>query len=515
MTPKLTLAGLMVELTRRCNLACSHCSRGNAENLDLSREKIDSLLDTTNGFYTIHLSGGEPFLSIDTMRYLIDGIKRRGSYLGGLSIISNGTVRDDSVVDVIREYSEYIRTCIKPDIDIRSVVSVSVSIDSFHETDSERGFQWYKDRLSKYANVGRARAGELPKAVGRAKDLPYATPTNKIAPKKIEYIAPGHEPLCNVRKYYWSFFPKQVTILCGLYLTAKGAVIDSDYIDSSFEEIDKVEPVFSLPVSSPDEIMASIERYNEGKPYCIEPLERKDSPSIDVDRILQTHPDPLAAFKSLKAHLLMMDSLEYQLFFGERSKVSTEELDYLNLYDPKFSEELTETLSDKKLTKSEETCMLCEAISREYNISNYGEQIIEIENKIRQTALEKARAKFIDLVKEHCTDGELSTVKSSLEQLTVGEVEPLTAHEVKELCVDLALMDTVKKLSEKYSSFINSSSERTEQTIERITDSKADTVIDNIIKAAKSPANNNSQKAALNIFNLYLAIRDILSQKRR
>ena len=37
---KLYYSRLQIELTRRCNQSCAHCCRGEAQNIDLTKEKI-------------------------------------------------------------------------------------------------------------------------------------------------------------------------------------------------------------------------------------------------------------------------------------------------------------------------------------------------------------------------------------------------------------------------------------------------------------------------------------------
>ena len=34
---------LILEVTRRCNMCCAHCLRGEAENIDMQKETIDKV----------------------------------------------------------------------------------------------------------------------------------------------------------------------------------------------------------------------------------------------------------------------------------------------------------------------------------------------------------------------------------------------------------------------------------------------------------------------------------------
>ena len=51
MGTKIRAYNAIFEVTRRCNLSCEHCLRGDAQNLDMTKETVDKVLDhiETNG----------------------------------------------------------------------------------------------------------------------------------------------------------------------------------------------------------------------------------------------------------------------------------------------------------------------------------------------------------------------------------------------------------------------------------------------------------------------------------
>ncbi len=70
---------LAIEMTRHCNMDCKFCGKGQAQNLDISKEIIDKTLDEMEGVYieTLRISGGEPLLKPNLISYLIEKNNRK------------------------------------------------------------------------------------------------------------------------------------------------------------------------------------------------------------------------------------------------------------------------------------------------------------------------------------------------------------------------------------------------------------------------------------------------------
>lgn len=101
---------LGIELTRRCNEKCEHCLRGPAENIDLSKEVIDSLFDNNNIrlIENLLLSGGEPTMNGEALSYLVDKIIEKRVVIGTYRVIINGTYYTEEFGNAIRRLHEYI-----------------------------------------------------------------------------------------------------------------------------------------------------------------------------------------------------------------------------------------------------------------------------------------------------------------------------------------------------------------------------------------------------------------------
>ena len=460
----LTFAEVMVELTRRCNLSCEHCARGDAQPLDISEEIIDSFLDATNGIYKLHITGGEPFLNLAGMKYLIEGIKRRRIFLGGFSCVTNGTVQNEAVVEIIRDVSAYIKSCVRDDLTAQDVVSIGVSCDSFHNTDYNKSFEWYRSMLSDCASVTRVVNGELPRAVGRAESLPYAVPRTLPTAAKIEYLAPGHEPICRMKKRYWSFFPNQITILCSICVSAKGDMsgdnMDADY---SFSEEDAAEHILTFPVEGADDIMAAIEKYNADKPYCIE---REPDRTLHHDAQIKAHPDLKAAEKALKVFAISSGHIDlYDSLCEKSGKLTEKELCEYFGTSP-FAPDNGVKKANRDLTEEEERKMLFSLWHEQYG--DHDAEALKVERGIRFVAIEESKRYLREpftWLKRFMPFEEVrkpvATALDALDQLTLDDIDGLAVDELKLIyqaisAGDEKRLDEIKQLiiKERISSFV-------------------------------------------------------------
>ena len=98
---------LSVEMTRRCNMKCDFCARGDAQNVTITKKIIDKTLEEMEGVYIngLRLSGGEPFLAENEIEYLVEEIIRRKIHINHIELFTNGTIRSPQIatVDVVDE----------------------------------------------------------------------------------------------------------------------------------------------------------------------------------------------------------------------------------------------------------------------------------------------------------------------------------------------------------------------------------------------------------------------------
>jgi len=88
----------IIELTRKCNMTCSHCLRGKAQNLDIKKEHITKMLENVSYISTVTFSGGEPSLNIGAINHFIDECKRLNVSVNSFYIATNGKETTDEFI---------------------------------------------------------------------------------------------------------------------------------------------------------------------------------------------------------------------------------------------------------------------------------------------------------------------------------------------------------------------------------------------------------------------------------
>lgn len=122
---KYSCYNMNIEITRKCNFACEHCMRGDAQNITITKEIIDKIFDEiqdVKGF--INLTGGEPLIAIDMIEYFVNKLIESKWEPLLFGIVTNGNVisSNQKIIDLLCRLAE--KKNIKCSLDI--------SIDEFH-----------------------------------------------------------------------------------------------------------------------------------------------------------------------------------------------------------------------------------------------------------------------------------------------------------------------------------------------------------------------------------------------
>lgn len=95
-------------MTRRCNLKCKFCAKGEPQDLVISKSIIDKTLDEMQGVFinSLRVSGGEPLLVPELIEYLFDKIIEKHILINDIVIFTNGLNTDlqlcNSICKIIR-----------------------------------------------------------------------------------------------------------------------------------------------------------------------------------------------------------------------------------------------------------------------------------------------------------------------------------------------------------------------------------------------------------------------------
>lgn len=132
-TGKLQFDNLVLEVTRRCNMKCAHCLRGDAQNADIWDQIIDALLRQTSYINAITFSGGEPTLRLNAIRHTLERCQQWNIPVMSFYIVTNGKQVSMEFLKLCLEWYAYCVECGgEPDM-----CGVALSQDKFHSKVSE------------------------------------------------------------------------------------------------------------------------------------------------------------------------------------------------------------------------------------------------------------------------------------------------------------------------------------------------------------------------------------------
>lgn len=87
---KIHLSEFYVEITRKCNMNCLHCLRGDAQNVEIKYGYITNVLKDVSTIDSFTITGGEPSLNVGAIQFILNELKRFNIIVGSFYIITNG-----------------------------------------------------------------------------------------------------------------------------------------------------------------------------------------------------------------------------------------------------------------------------------------------------------------------------------------------------------------------------------------------------------------------------------------
>lgn len=172
---KIFLPYLVLEVTRRCNMLCPHCLRGDAQDTAMSPETIDILLSQVSGIGVLTITGGEPLLAGPQIRRIVNTIINQEISIDGFYVATNGKDMNFAVInDLMRLYS----ICQDKDI---CMLSLSLNFHDYIEDDnieilrSLSFFEVERTLQSKYSVMEEGRALENLCLFDKTRDTEFET----------------------------------------------------------------------------------------------------------------------------------------------------------------------------------------------------------------------------------------------------------------------------------------------------------------------------------------------------
>lgn len=143
---------LVLELTRRCNMACAHCLRGDAQVVDMTPALIEKALEPITYIETLTFTGGEPSLVPHLMQETLSICKERDIQVGQVYLATNGKEVSQEFIKACLDWHTYTFTCLGehssgtpvPQAELKKTLSmlqsvremgcwVALSMDEYHE----------------------------------------------------------------------------------------------------------------------------------------------------------------------------------------------------------------------------------------------------------------------------------------------------------------------------------------------------------------------------------------------
>jgi len=122
---------LVIEVTRRCNANCDHCLRGEAQDVSIDHADLYKLFAQVREIRTITLSGGEPSLAVERIRFIRRLLQKKKIPVSDFYIVTNALQVNR---EFVKEMLEWWLMCSDNEMS-----QVSISNDEFHpEADEEQ-----------------------------------------------------------------------------------------------------------------------------------------------------------------------------------------------------------------------------------------------------------------------------------------------------------------------------------------------------------------------------------------
>ncbi len=157
------ISELIIEVTRKCNMACGHCLRGCSQNVDINNQYITDVLEKIDNISSITFTGGEPMLNVPAITHFIKECKRLRITVGYFYIATNGKEMTDEFMKVILDLYLFC--------DWKESCCVEISNDYYHDVEGQDSEAKGKLMAFKFGGIRSRREHETMLYEGSFKDV--------------------------------------------------------------------------------------------------------------------------------------------------------------------------------------------------------------------------------------------------------------------------------------------------------------------------------------------------------
>lgn len=122
---KIYIDQLIIEVTRKCNFACQHCLRGDAENISIDLRYVENLFKRVDSIGKLTFTGGEPQLAVAEIAQILHLAKHYNVDVDNFYVATNGAINSKEFVLLMMEWYMY---CSNSDDSL-----IDLSLDYYHQ----------------------------------------------------------------------------------------------------------------------------------------------------------------------------------------------------------------------------------------------------------------------------------------------------------------------------------------------------------------------------------------------
>ena len=163
---------VIIEVTRRCNMSCPHCLRGDAQNVDMDLYILDKFLSNFKNSYIreILFTGGEPSLNPEAIQFTLEAVKKYNITVQFFIMITNGKHISAELINIINSAENF---------------NIAVSQDIYHDLLTEDDYKQlekingvysksFNARNTRILNIGRAKKNNIGDSESNNKHLIFS-----------------------------------------------------------------------------------------------------------------------------------------------------------------------------------------------------------------------------------------------------------------------------------------------------------------------------------------------------